>query len=170
MLAFRSQIKQFNQFNQFGMPNQNGSALMMALFIILILTLLGGALVKVLMSSSEATAQEVIGTRAYMAANSAMQAELQKLFPLKVGTPPVLPPVQCNENILGVFNHDFSAVAGLYHCKAKTSCKQYATHPQTNERFYRLTSIGKCASSALTSDSKSIVVSSRKIQVEARDL
>tara|TARA_R110001583_G_scaffold36_4_gene299 strand:+ start:1559 stop:2056 length:498 start_codon:yes stop_codon:yes gene_type:complete len=147
---------------------QEGSALMLTLFIIIVLTLLGGALMKILSTSSESIAQEVIGTRAYMAANSAMQAELQKLFPLKTGTAPS--PPQCNENIIGDFNHDFSVVGGLYHCKAKTSCKLYATHLPTNERFYRLTSIGKCASSALASDSKSIVVSSRKIQVEARDL
>lgn len=147
---------------------QAGSALIMTLFIIIILIFLGNALMRVLSTSSEAIAQEVIGTRAYMAANSAMQAELQKLFPLKVGSPPPSP--QCDANIPGVFNHDFSAIPGLYHCKAKTSCELYATHPQTNERFYRLTSKGKCGSSSLESDSKNIVVSSRTIQVEARNL
>ena len=161
MLASSNQIKPFNRSN---MTKQNGSALMMALFIMIVLILLGSALVKVLSTSSETIAQEVIGTRAYMAANSAMQAELQKLFPLNAGAS------QCNENLAGIFNHDFSAAAGLYHCKAKTSCNLYATHPQTNERFYRLTSVGKCASSALAADSKNIVVSSRKIQVEVRDL
>ena len=61
---------------------QQGSALMLALFVIIVLTLLGGSLVKILSTSSEAIAQEVIGTRALMAANSAMQAELAVLFPL----------------------------------------------------------------------------------------
>ncbi len=137
---------------------QRGSALIMTLFIIIVLILLGGALMRVLSTSSEAIAQEVIGTRAYMAANSAMQADLQKLFPLNPlngGTS------QCNENIGGIFNYDFSTIKGLYHCKAKTSCKQYAVHPIDGTLFYRLTSTGKCGSS---------VVSSRTIQVEARDL
>lgn len=161
MLVLSFKIKQAPPLN---MPMQTGSALMMALFIIIVLILLGGALVKVLSTSSETIAQEVIGTRAYMAANSAMQAELQKLFPLNAGA------LQCDENIAGIFNHDFSAAAGLYHCKAKTSCKLYATNSQTNEKFYRLTSVGKCASTALASNSKNSVVSSRKIQVEARGL
>ena len=120
---------------------------------------------KALSSSSEAIAQEVIGTRAYMAANSAMQAELQKLFPLNNVAP------QCNS---APPPYDFSStganIAGLYHCKATTSCTQYATHPTTGEKFYRLTSTGKCESIALAANSKDVVVSSRKIQVEAREL
>ena len=144
---------------------------MMALFIIVILTLLGGALMRVLSTSSETIAQEVIGTRAYMAASSAMQAELQKLFPLNGAT------ASCDGNVAGDFNYNFSAtgtdaknIDGLYHCKAKTSCDQYATHPVDNTKFYRLTSTGKCESSTLEMDSKNVVVSSRTIQVEARTL
>ena len=145
---------------------QKGSAILMTLFIIIILMLLGGALMRVLSTSSESIAQEVIGTRAYMAANSAMQAELQKLFPLNDNGAGA----QCDENVGGVFQHDYSAVEGLYHCKAKTNCKQYAAHPTNGTLFYRLTSTGKCGSSDLESDSKNVVVSSRKIQVEARTL
>ena len=132
---------------------QNGSALMMTLFIIIVLVLLGGALMRVLSTSSEAIAQEVIGTRAYMAANSAMQAEDCPLTPSE---------------------HDFSAsganIDGLYHCGAEVTCTKYATNPVTGENFFRLTSTGKCGSSELESDSKNIVVSSRTIQVEARSL
>lgn len=57
---------------------QMGSALVMALFIIIILIFIGTTLLRVFSTSSEAISQEVIGTRAYMAANSAMQAELQQ--------------------------------------------------------------------------------------------
>jgi len=132
-----------------------------------VLTLLGGALMKVLSTSSEAIAQEVLGTRAYNAANSAMQAELQKLFPLNL---PVGGNGQCNANA----NYDFSAtgadVTGLYHCSATTQCELYATHPIDGTSFYRLTSTGECGSSNLESQSTGIVVSSRTIQVEARGL
>ncbi|MBL4658810.1 MAG: hypothetical protein JKY19_00510 [Alcanivoracaceae bacterium] len=143
---------------------QKGSAILMTLFILIVLILLGSALMRVLSTSSEAIAQEVIGTRAYMAANSALQAELQKLFPLNAAA------VQCNAN----FNYNFSStgsdIDGLFHCSAITSCSNYATHPISGDEFYRLTSIGECASSALQTDSKDIVVSSRTIQVEARSL
>ena len=136
----------------------------MTLFILIVLILLGGALMRVLSTSSEAIAQEVIGTRAYMAANSAMQAELQKLFPLNNAA------TQCNATASYDFSISGSSIDGLYHCKAATKCINFATNPETLEQFYRLTSIGKCASSALASDSKNIVVSSRSIQVEAKSL
>jgi len=143
---------------------QRGSALLLTLFILIVLILLGSALMRVLSTSSEAIAQEVIGTRAYMAANTAMQAELQKLFPLNNVV------LQCNANATYNFSASGSNIDGLFHCSAATTCSNYATHPTTNEEFYRLTSTGKCASSALQSDSKGVVVSSRTIQVEARDL
>ncbi len=137
---------------------------MMALFIIIVLMLLGGALMRVLSTGSEAIAQEVIGTRALSAANSAMQAELQQLFPLNSTTN------QCNANN----SYDFSAsgtnIEGQYHCKAVTTCTHYATHPNTGDKFYRLKSIGTCGSATLASDSQDIVVSSRTLQVEARTL
>lgn len=141
-----------------------GSSLIIAFFIMIILILLGTALMKVLSTSSESTAQEVIGTRAYLAANSAMQLELQKLFPLN---DPNNLNGQCNSAPPA---YDFSNIDGLSHCSAQTSCESYATHPITGQIFYRLTSIGKCASSALNVDSKALVVSSRKIQVEAKTM
>ena len=149
----------------FCFKRQSGSAILMTLFIIIVLILLGGALMRVLSTSSEAIAQEVIGTRAYMAANSGMQAELQKLFPLNNAEP------QCRPT---PSPYDFSSsdadIDGLYHCSATTTCTHYATHPTTGELFYRLTSTGKCGSSVLSSASKNVVVSSRTLQVEARNL
>lgn len=151
-------------FNQSRLSKQFGSALMMALFIMIILILLGSALVKVLSTTSETTAQEVIGTRAYMAANSAMQAELQKLFPLNGAAS------ACNANAFYDFSTSGANIDGLYHCTADLSCTSYATHPVSGETFYRLISTGKCASSPLQSNSQNVVVSSRQIQVEARTL
>lgn len=161
MLELFSQIMSLNPSR---MSKQKGSTLMMALFIMIILILLGSALMKVLSSSSEAIAQEVIGTRAYMAANSAMQAELSKLFPLNAAVS------QCNASATYNFSSSGANIDGLFNCTAIINCTNYATHPVTNEEFYRLTSTGKCASSVLQSDSKNIVVSSRKIQVEAKEL
>ena len=102
---------------------QQGSALLMALFIIIVLMLLGGALMGVLSTSSEAIAQEVIGTRAYMAANSAMQAELQKLFPLNAA------PAQCDANNAYDFSSAPTKVDGRYHLKSQTTFQLYSTLP-----------------------------------------
>jgi len=142
---------------------QQGSALMLALFIIIVLTLLGGALVKVLSTSSESIAQEVIGTRALMAANSGMQAELQQLFPLNATSTCPDEPASLDRS------YNFSA-DGLYHCSAETTCSRYFEDSTTSINYYRLTSTGECGSSAIAADSKGVVRSSRTIQVEARSL
>jgi MSHA biogenesis protein MshP len=145
---------------------QQGSALMLALFIIIVLTLLGSALMKVLSTSSETIAQEVIGTRALMAAKSAMQAELQTLFPLSVvvgvaGT--------CNVTNSYNFSTAGKNIDGLYHCTATTSCSLYFTDAESIN-YYRLTSTGKCGSGTMAANSTAVVVSSRTIQMEARSL
>jgi len=154
----------YNSLQKKKLTDQNGSALMMALFIMVILMLLGGAMMRVLSTGSEAVAQEVIGTRALAAANSAMQAELQQLFPLNSATN------QCNANN----SYDFTNINGLYHCTAVTTCMHYATYPPlpitTGDKFYRLKSVGTCQSVALASDSQDVVVSSRTLQIEARTL
>ncbi len=137
---------------------QQGSALMLALFVIIVVLLLGSALVRVLSTSSETLAQEVIGTRALMAANSGMQAHLQKTFPLNL--PPACP---ADDNY-----ESFEQVAGLYHCTASVICESYANVDSVN--YYRLTSTGECGSSAIAENSTGIVRSSRTIQVEARSL
>ncbi|WP_057832743.1 pilus assembly PilX family protein [Colwellia sp. TT2012] len=150
------------------LKNQQGSTLILALFIIIVLTLLGSTLMRVLSTSSETVAQEVIGTRAYMAANSAMQAELQKLFPLK---PIPNPPPTCPISALPALarDYDFTAISGMNHCKAKTSCENYHTGLD-GTKYYRLTSTSECGSGDMAADSKVIVKSSRTIQVEARSL
>lgn len=138
---------------------QQGSALMMAVFIMVVLMLLGITLTNILSTSSEAIAQEVIGTRALAASNSGMQGHIQKLFPLKGNTS------QCN---LTSYEYNFDGVVGLYQCKAFARCENYANH--SGVAYYRLTSTGECGSGSMETDSKHIVISSRTVQVEARRL
>lgn len=147
---------------------QQGSSLILALFVIIILTLLGSALMRMISASSESMSQEVLVTRAYMAANSAMQAELQQLFPLNIVSLTSCHAVFTDEgyDLQTNMNKDIS---GLYDCTASTSCEKYHTGlDRTN--FYRLTSTGECGSGAMEIDRKVIVKSSRTIQVEARSL
>jgi len=137
---------------------------MLALFVMIVLMLLGTALVNVLMTSSESIAQEVIGTRALAAANSGAQGELQKLFPLNGGG------TYCNVGTVSNDYTDFSDVSGLMHCEATTTCERYAFDSKTSISYYRVTSIGKCGSGSMDADSLDTVLSSRKVQIEARSL
>jgi MSHA biogenesis protein MshP len=158
--------------NKLMLKKHQGSALMLALFIIIVLTLLGGALVKILSTSSETIAQEVIGTRALMAANSAMQAELSLLFPLSTDLAIPQPTGTCNATNTYDLQTSGNDIHGLYHCSATTTCDPY--HTQELLTYYRLTSTGECGSSGIaeytTENSAAVVRSSRTIQVEARSL
>jgi MSHA biogenesis protein MshP len=158
--------KSFSQL--FFTSKQQGSSLILALFVIVILTLLGSILTRMISTSSETVSQEVLGTRAYMAANSALQSELQRLFPLNGAV------ATCNISTL----HDLQTVLntdipGLYTCEAVTTCDNYYPNPVDplgGTKYYRLTSTGKCGSGVMEIDSKTVVKSSRTIQVEARSL
>lgn len=146
---------------------QRGSSLILALFVIIILTLLGSVLMRIISTSSETVSQEVLGTRAYMAANSAMQAELVLLFPHNAAAG------VCNANntydLETALNDD---IPGLYDCDAVTTCDNYypIVADPTATQYYRLTSTGECGSGTMDANSKVIVKSSRTIQVEARSL
>ncbi len=143
---------------------QRGSSLVMAVFVIVVLSLLGSALVQVLSTSSEGIAQEVLGTRALAAANSGMQGQLQKLFPLKgvaLSCPGVGSPT----------TYDFSDITGLYTCKAVATCAIYIANLK-GIVYYRLNSTGSCGTGtvATTSFDESLVISRRSVQVNARSL
>ncbi len=138
----------------------NGSALLLSLFVMIVLMLLGTTLVNILNTSSETIAQEVIGTRALAAANSGTQAELQKLFPMTAGGSYCTPS--------DTAKYDFTSQAGLYHCKADTTCNNYAN--LKGVAYYRITSTGTCGTGAIDINAKDVVISSRTVQVEARSL
>lgn len=134
---------------------QQGSALVIAIFVIIVMTLLGTALVRMLSTEAETVAYEVIGTRAFQAAQSGMQWQLQQVFPLD------------NQNIACPFittTKDFKNSGndgrGLKNCEAELSCSSF-THTD-GITYYQLESTGICK----VGD----VETSRKIAVDARSL
>ena len=155
-------------YNLPSITTQKGSSLVLALFVIIILSLLGNVLMRMISTSSETVSQEVLGTRAYMAENSAMQAELQLLFPINTTSSTSCDTAFTNKpyDLQTNFNED---IPGLYDCRAKTSCEHYYTDLDST-KYYRLTSTGGCGSGVMNANSKDVVVSSRTLQVEARSL
>ncbi|MEW6994128.1 PilX N-terminal domain-containing pilus assembly protein [Colwelliaceae bacterium MEBiC 14330] len=111
---------------------QNGSALVLALFIIVIVTLLGTALVRMISSNAETIAYEVLGTRAYQAAQAGAQIKLKRLFPLSG-------PSECTANS----TYDFSGIDGLDNCQAAiVDCT--ADRTVDGITYYTITSTGQC--------------------------
>ena len=122
---------------------QHGSALVIALFIIVVMALLVGAMSKLLSASSESVSYEVLGTRAFFAAQSGMERTLSLLYALdqiNVTSCPTLPPLI-----------DFSAVAGLEQCNATLSCAPAASTTETGVTHFYLTSTGRCGTGGVSS-------------------
>ncbi len=153
-------MQKYSSLTLLKIAKQRGSALLLALFVMIVLMLFGTRMVDILSTGSENIAQEVLGTRALAAANSGIEARLQQLFPLNgvAGTCLASPPVI-----------NFAAIVGLQNCQATTTC---TSNNYLGETYYRLTSTGTCGSGTLTSSSASnnIVISSRSVQVEAKNL
>jgi MSHA biogenesis protein MshP len=133
--------------------NESGSALVIAIFIIVVMSLLGSALVRMNDSNTETIAYEVIGARAYQAAQAGSQLKLKEVFPLTSSTKSP----ECEDNINP---YDFSGIKGLVNCKAvNVTCSDKTIDDVT---YYTITSTGQCE----VAD----VLTSRKIEVKARTL
>lgn len=133
---------------------QRGSALVIAIFVIVVMSLLGAALVKIMDSSQENVAYEVLGTRAYNAAQTGIQWQLAQLFPLNntiatcasiTNSPPIL-----------------NQISGFIGCEISSITCDDFLHPDSGVRYYTVKSIGQCAI-----DGEFVT---REIEVEARSL
>lgn len=69
-------------FPESSLQNQRGSSLVVAIFIIVVMSILAAVIARVLSASSRATVDEVYGSRALAAANSGAQVFMTDLFPL----------------------------------------------------------------------------------------
>jgi MSHA biogenesis protein MshP len=135
---------------------QAGSALVIAIFVIIVLSVLGASLVKMLDSSQESVAYEVLGTRAYTAALSGLQWQLAEVFPLnEVAT-------ECKSDVeIDDSTPAFDTVQGLAQCRVSVSCDAFT--PNSGDiRYYTITATGTCDINGEKT--------SRKLAVDARSL
>lgn len=129
---------------------QTGSALVIAVFIIVVMSLIGLALVRLLSSSAESVAYEVIGTRAYAAAQSGAQWQLMRTFPFNNAA------AQCNLTQ----EMTMPSIKGLSACEVNVTCE--ATAPYNGVIYYTISSEAVCTVGN--------VITSRTIEIEARTL
>ncbi len=119
---------------------QSGSSLVMALFIIVLMSVLLLALGRQLISSSTSVSIEVQGNRAFNAAQSGLQLGLAQLFPLNATA-------SC-----AAVSASFSFnQPGLQSCAATVSCLQVNNPDVLTRPLYRLTSAGSCQAGDLKS-------------------
>lgn len=142
-----------------------GSALLIALFVIVVMAMLAAVMGRFLLDSSEKNTVEVRSVRALLAAQSGLELALYRLFPNRTAAQPQ-PPAQCEPSR----TISFAGTPGLVDCQAVVQCRTLATsYNNVTSTGYRLESVGTCGlRNDLTSASPDFRVS-RTLMVEAYD-
>lgn len=123
---------------------QRGSALVIAVFVIVVMLALTIGLARLLVSSSETVVYEVQGNRTLLAAQSGLEIGLSQLFALNSSTP------ACS-NTSSSISFNSPAMAG---CEVALSCKTFAGPPV----IFQLTSVAHCQ--------RGDFITQRQVQIE----
>ena len=139
-----------------GKKQHRGSALVIAIFVIVVMSLLGMALVKMMDSSQQNVAFEVLGTRAYTAAQTGAQWQLAQLFPVGL--------MSTTDNACASVSQippNISNTPGLQGCSifSPVTCNDFV---HDGVRYFTVTSVGQCQIDG--------ELTSRVIEVEARTM
>lgn len=140
---------------------QRGGALPIAIFIIVVMSLLGITMMRILADVSRSTVAEVFGTRAEAAANSGLEIALTEIFPVGDGESVNL--AYCVERgTTPIITHDYNFdVAGLLNCSATIACNYFEIPDPYIGYNFRIESIGSCEAGNQTY--------SRRVLLEATD-
>ncbi|WP_336988429.1 MSHA biogenesis protein MshP [Aeromonas hydrophila] len=139
-----------------------GSALMIALFVIVVMAMLAAAMGRFLLDSSEKNTVEVRSVRALLAAQSGLEVTLYRLFPNRQAAQP---PAMCELSK----TISFTGNPGLVDCQAVVQCRTVTTtYNGVTSTGYRLESVGSCGDDNLDGASPDFRVS-RTLMVEAYD-
>ena len=125
--------------------------LVVAIFVLVIMALLGFAMVRMLSGTVDSGVQQVLGLRAMNAAQSGMEAKMAQVFPLDNGGHDE---TQCPGTAI---NHDFT-VAGLEDCSVTASC--VVGYQDAEVRYYRFIGTGQCQADEF--------ITSRTVSVDAK--
>ncbi|MCF2947362.1 MSHA biogenesis protein MshP [Paraglaciecola aquimarina] len=133
--------------------HQQGSMLVIALFVIIVFGLLGLTMTRLLASSSETVIYEVLGQRALNAARSGLEKCLADKYPIASGITPCSNPT----------NYTFVNVAGLENCQyqVKPIDDVIVTDNAQTFTYSKFVSTGRC-------DAGNIIVT-REVYVDALD-
>jgi MSHA biogenesis protein MshP len=130
----------------------------MAIFIIIVISMLGMSLVSMQRDSAEGTSYEVYAARAYLAAYSASEMALIKLFPLGTSEASA---AACTTTEQTVTLPDDSNTVGFHGCSAGYKCSTISGKDGSNTR-YRIVSTATCQTN--------LINTRRQITVEATSL
>jgi MSHA biogenesis protein MshP len=116
---------------------QRGSMLVIAVFVIIVFSLLGLTLTRLLVSSSDAIIHEVYGLRALNAARTGVEQAISSAFPL----PPA--PPSCSAAPVAPVNLNLN-IKGLENCAYVAGCEAIIVTDVATYTYYRFESTGSC--------------------------
>lgn len=131
--------------------SQRGVSLIIAVFILVVLSLLGAALINILSAGGESVAREVLSTRALFVAESGAQRKLGEVFP---------PGAATNAAACAASNYNWPGIEGCSSVSASVSCTPLPV-PGSSTSYFRIVSTGRCGPSG----SEAV----RVIEIQARD-
>lgn len=140
------------------LEKQAGSAIIIAIFVIIIISLLGAALVSLQRDSAKGTSYEVYAARAYLSAYSAGEVALAKLFPLGETDPDE---TNCSVASPAKITVTLTSDTGFNGCTADYTCLILSGDSNLPTR-YKIDSTAVCKNSQ--------TVTRRKVTVEAVNL
>ena len=128
---------------------QSGISLVLALFILVVLSMLGAAMMNLLSVNSDSVAREVASTRALMAANSGAERNLSAILP---------PGGATNTSQCVAASTSYGAM-GLMGCSDVSVTCELTTEAGVN--YFMITSTGSCGPSGDEA--------TRVVRVQAKD-
>lgn len=117
--------------------HQNGSMLLTAIFVLIVMSLLGLTLTRLLSASSDAVTHEVYGIKAMNAAQSGLQRKIADAFPLDGSA------ALCDGAGESPLNLALNNIVGLENCSAVATCTQ-TSYDGGDMIYYRFMSTGTC--------------------------
>lgn len=133
---------------------QHGLSLVIAIFILVILSLLGAAMINILSAGTESVAREVLSTRALFAAESGAQRKLNEIFDPGGAVQPDL----C-ANVSDTYTQvDLDGIQGCSTLEVVVDCARAFVN---DINYFTITSEASCG----PADSPAV----RRIQVQASD-
>ncbi|MEZ8186636.1 MSHA biogenesis protein MshP [Shewanella sp. 5S214] len=139
--------------------SQQGSALIIGIFVLTVMFLLAASLIRIVGDADESVNMEVWGTRALFSANSGADAALSQLFPLSGVNG------SCS-NVSSTWSPPTGG-NGFHNCTVLVNCNATTVASITQ---YRINSLAVCETGncAGNSDSSTCLRVSRQVEVEAR--
>lgn len=125
---------------------QQGAALAIAIFVIVVLALIGLTVVKLIRDSSDTTITEVYGTRTEAAARSAAEIFLTQLYPLSSNSAnsSLCPARVGNVPQTLVLQQNLAAI-GLDRCEVRVYCDRLSLTTPYSGDHYRIVAQAQCS-------------------------